>query len=81
MKRLRFEIAGSTGIKSEYRVTNLVLDKIESMSSDDFLSDSFDHRDPNSHKKQTETWWSKVGDENKSHWRRRDYRAAREMYL
>ena len=31
MKRLRFEIAGNTGIKSEYRVTNLVLDKIESM--------------------------------------------------
>ena len=31
LKRLRFEIAGNTGIKSEYRVTNLVLDKIESM--------------------------------------------------
>lgn len=28
---MRFEIAGKTNIKSEYRVTSLVLDKIESI--------------------------------------------------
>ena len=31
LKRLRFEIAGNTNIKSEYRISSLILDSIESI--------------------------------------------------